>query len=145
MQYHRIEVDEKVWNYLKSKAEPFEDTPNSVLRRFAGFDKKPSIIGGNIGHNYSSTSNKPSVKTNTTLTGKILAQQWSVNVKHALYHKDGQWYNHLRYFPGALFDPHGYIVFKTQDEYENSPYLQHGVELHVPGGLSHIPNYKKIN
>lgn len=33
MRYHKIEVDEKVWNYLKSKAEPFEDTPNSVLNR----------------------------------------------------------------------------------------------------------------
>jgi hypothetical protein len=33
MQYHKIEVDERVWNYLKTKAEPFEDTPNSVLNR----------------------------------------------------------------------------------------------------------------
>jgi hypothetical protein len=33
MQTHKIEVDEKVWNYLKSKAEPFQDTPNSVLNR----------------------------------------------------------------------------------------------------------------
>jgi len=33
MQTYRIEIDEKVWNYLKSKAEPFEDTPNSVLNR----------------------------------------------------------------------------------------------------------------
>jgi negative regulator of replication initiation len=28
-----IEVDEKVYNYLKSHAEPFIDTPNSVLTR----------------------------------------------------------------------------------------------------------------
>ena len=33
MQNYKIEIDEKVWNYLKSKAEPFEDTPNSVLNR----------------------------------------------------------------------------------------------------------------
>jgi hypothetical protein len=33
MQIYKIEIDEKVWNYLKSKAEPFEDTPNSVLNR----------------------------------------------------------------------------------------------------------------
>jgi len=33
MRYYKIEVDEKVWNYLKSKAEPFEDTPNTVLNR----------------------------------------------------------------------------------------------------------------
>lgn len=33
MRYYKIEIDEKVWNYLKSKAEPFEDTPNTVLNR----------------------------------------------------------------------------------------------------------------
>lgn len=33
MRYYKIQVDEKVWDYLKSKAEPFEDTPNSVLSR----------------------------------------------------------------------------------------------------------------
>ena len=33
MNYHTIEIDERVWNYLKSKAIPFEDTPNSVLNR----------------------------------------------------------------------------------------------------------------
>ncbi|MFA4854823.1 MAG: hypothetical protein WC616_05705 [Candidatus Omnitrophota bacterium] len=33
MQTYKIEIDKKVWNYLKSKAEPFEDTPNSVLNR----------------------------------------------------------------------------------------------------------------
>jgi len=33
MKYHNIEVDEEVFEYLKNKAEPFVDTPNSVLRR----------------------------------------------------------------------------------------------------------------
>jgi negative regulator of replication initiation len=28
-----IRIDDEVWNYLKSKATPFEDTPNDVLRR----------------------------------------------------------------------------------------------------------------
>jgi len=33
MKTHTIDIDEKTWNYLKSNAEPFEDTPNSVLSR----------------------------------------------------------------------------------------------------------------
>ncbi len=33
MNYHTIEIDKKVWNYLQSKAIPFKDTPNSVLHR----------------------------------------------------------------------------------------------------------------
>jgi hypothetical protein len=40
MQTYKIEIDEKVWNYLKSKAEPFEDTPNSVLNRI--------LLGGEL-------------------------------------------------------------------------------------------------
>lgn len=31
---HQIDVDEEVYNFLKQHAEPFKDTPNSVLRQF---------------------------------------------------------------------------------------------------------------
>jgi len=34
---YQIEVDEEVYNFLKQHAEPFKDTPNSVLRRFLPF------------------------------------------------------------------------------------------------------------
>jgi hypothetical protein len=33
MNKHWIEIDDDVWDYLKKFAEPFVDTPNSVLRR----------------------------------------------------------------------------------------------------------------
>ena len=33
MQMHTILIDDEVWNFLKKFAEPFEDTPNSVIRR----------------------------------------------------------------------------------------------------------------
>ena len=41
MKYYRIDVDERVWNYLKRQAEPFEDTPNAVLNRlfFGEYDR----------------------------------------------------------------------------------------------------------
>jgi hypothetical protein len=47
MQTYKIEIDEKVWNYLKSKAEPFEDTPNSVLNRIllGGEMSRPEVTG----------------------------------------------------------------------------------------------------
>lgn len=35
-----IRIDDDVWNYLKKKAEPFEDTPNSVLRRLFRLERK---------------------------------------------------------------------------------------------------------
>jgi hypothetical protein len=33
MGMHQIDIDDQVWNYLKQFAEPFVDTPNTVLRR----------------------------------------------------------------------------------------------------------------
>jgi hypothetical protein len=30
---HTIEIDDTIWNHLKKFAEPFEDTPNSVLHK----------------------------------------------------------------------------------------------------------------
>lgn len=35
-----IRIDNDVWTYLKKKAEPFEDTPNSVLRRLLRLEKR---------------------------------------------------------------------------------------------------------
>ena len=33
MKMHTIEIDESIWSYLQKHAEPFVDTPNSVLNR----------------------------------------------------------------------------------------------------------------
>jgi negative regulator of replication initiation len=33
MKMHTIEIDENLWGYLQKHAEPFVDTPNSVLNR----------------------------------------------------------------------------------------------------------------
>ena len=46
------------------------------------------------------------------ITGRNLNEKWKVGAKHALYHKDGTWYERLEKFPGALFDPYGYILFE---------------------------------
>lgn len=34
-----IRIDDEVWKWLQSKAEPLVDSPNAVLRRIAGLDK----------------------------------------------------------------------------------------------------------
>jgi hypothetical protein len=42
MPFYKIDVDEEVWQFLKKNAEPFEDTPNSVLKRllFGGMERQ---------------------------------------------------------------------------------------------------------
>jgi hypothetical protein len=46
-----IEIDEDIFNYLKSLAEPFTDTPNTVLRRiiFPGAQAAQPVISTNYG------------------------------------------------------------------------------------------------
>jgi len=41
-----IEIDQAVWDLLKREAEPFVDTPNSVLRRLLGVASRPRPAGG---------------------------------------------------------------------------------------------------
>lgn len=37
-----IRIDNEVWTFLQSKAKPFEDSPNDVLRRELGIDRLPA-------------------------------------------------------------------------------------------------------
>ena len=74
-------------------------------------------------------------------SGRQLNREWGVNARHALYHVDGNFYERLESFPGALFDPNGYVLFETEDDYLNSPYLRHSTKTHVDGGISQMPNY----
>jgi hypothetical protein len=79
-----------------------------------------------------------------TITGKLLNELWNVGAAHALYHHEGNYYHNLQAFPGALFDPNGYIVFKNQHDYNTCQYLDIKQELHVKGGISFIPGYKQM-
>ena len=78
------------------------------------------------------------------LTGRLLQSQWRIPAHHVLYREDGASYHHLEYFPAALCDPKGYILFKTRAEYDRHPGLSHGVELNVPGGISSLPGYVRV-
>lgn len=78
-----------------------------------------------------------------TATGKALNERWDVHANHALYHHNGRWYHRLNRFPGALFDRNGYVVFETEEAFRNSPYLAITQDVHVPGGISTIPGYKR--
>lgn len=77
-------------------------------------------------------------------TGKALNVRWKVGAQHALYRQDGKWYHHLNRFPGALFDRNGYLLFETQEQFDDCPFLQRGGDLHVPAGISAIPGYRKV-
>jgi 5-methylcytosine-specific restriction protein A len=76
--------------------------------------------------------------------GQRLSQKWKLGVKHALYHKDGTWYHRLTRFPGALCDPFGYVIFKSEADFANCPYLRIGQDVAVKDHLSDIPGYVRV-
>ena len=141
-----IRIDQDVYDWLKSQAVPFEDTPNSVLRRLAGLDKNKDVRNNSFEgeekvRKMVTSTNLP---RNKKLRGKYLKELWKVDVKHALYHQDGTWYENLNFFPGALFDFNGYVIFNTEEEYRNCPYLSIGQQLNVHDGIYSIPGYKRM-
>ena len=141
-----IRIDSEVYNWLKSQAIPFEDTPNSVLRRIAGLDNQQETMRKKLVETggMKLEANQPGVSMKESLDAKQLMDLWGIKVKHGLYSNEGTWYQNLKGFPGALFDYNGYIIFETGMEYENSPYLNIGKETNVHHGISNIPGYKRM-
>lgn len=66
---------------------------------------------------------------------------FNLNANHIYYFHQGNWYHNLKRFPGILVDKHGYVKFETKEDYDTSPYLQHGLRLHIRNGISSIPQY----
>jgi 5-methylcytosine-specific restriction protein A len=66
---------------------------------------------------------------------------FNLGAEHIYYFHQGNWYHNLRRFPGILVDRNGYVRFDTEQDYLNSPHLQHGTRLHIRNGISTIPNY----
>lgn len=76
------------------------------------------------------------------ITGAILKRLLKLDVEHALYRKDGDWYHNLKKFPGVLFDENGYVIFKKEKEYINNPLLRIRQDLNVSLGIENLPNYR---
>jgi hypothetical protein len=79
-----------------------------------------------------------------TNSGRRLNQEWNVGAAHSLCHKHGEWYHLLEQFPGALFDPNGYVLFETREELGRHSNITLGEHLHVSGGISQMPNYVRM-
>lgn len=143
-----IRIDDEVYDWLQAQAVPFDDTPNSVLRRVAGLDK--------AGHQSSSGTLKKgsrsprrskggSGRRQPLARGDELILRWGINARQARFHRDGTFYERPTRFPAALCDPNGYVVFETEQEYRNCQHLILGRKLNVHGGISSIPGYQKVD
>lgn len=76
--------------------------------------------------------------------GDLLNRRWKIGARHALYHKDGVWYHQLRYFPGALCDPQGYVLFQTESDFRKCPRLRIDQDVNVVGHISDLTSYVRV-
>lgn len=150
-----IRIDEDVYAWLQGNARPFEDTPNSVLRRIAKLEKSDQEIRTGQSSASREARQKPALPEGTPVRfraartgrgrmgvyGKQKNEELKVGARHALFSRDGAWYENLERFPGALFDPKGYVLFKTEYEYRNSPRVRIGKKTNIRGGISSLPGY----
>ncbi len=138
-----IRIDDEVYSWLRSQAVPFDDTPNSVLRRLANLDP-PTTTDDDSDTSGDRGNGARGEEAGPPLSGNILNRMWNVGVQHSVYHRDGTWFENLMSFPGALFDRRGYLLFETEDEYKSCPHLSIGRKLNVSGGIASIPGYKRM-
>lgn len=136
-----IRIDEEVYSWLQNQARPFEDTPNSVLRPIAKFESAENADRSEKVRQSGNKDRRPGNTRPVQLTGRQLNDEWGVGARHALFHREGTWYNNLTKFPGALFDSNGYIVFDTEDDYRECPRLSVAKETNVRGSISSIQGY----
>jgi hypothetical protein len=79
-----------------------------------------------------------------TGSGRELNRRWGIGASHVFYHRDGTWFHVLERFPGALCDPHGYVLFSDKEQYAKSPHLRIGVRTAVPKGINQMPTYVRM-
>jgi hypothetical protein len=150
-----IRIDGEVYSWLQGNARPFEDTPNSVLRRIAGLEMpiqevskfKKTVSGDSDKENLlfkeppAPVHNSSSSSGRAGFNGKQLNKEWEVGARHALFSREGDWYENLRQFPGALFDLNGYVLFETELDYNNCAHVSVKKKTNVRGSISSLPNY----
>jgi len=70
-----------------------------------------------------------------------LIRKYNIPVKQSRYSKDGTWYHHLENFPAAFLDNNGYLIFQSEEDYNNCAHLHLGQHVNILQGISSIPGY----
>ena len=141
-----IRIDDDVYDWLQGQAVPFDDTPNSVLRRLAGLDeagRRTSAAKSTKSTGSPGRGKRASGRRGPQARGTKLIEKWGIPVRQAHFHRGGSLYEHLTEFPAALCDRDGYVVFETESAYQECPRLSLGKKVNVRGTISTIPGYQK--
>ena len=137
----QIRISDELYELIKKDAVPLEDTVDSVLMRWANQLGKTEEEGSTKKDEVRQEEGPMKAIDNRLFTGAELNKLWNVGAKHALYHKEGTYYEVLKAFPGALFDASGYVRFDSEAEYRNCRQLRVTKKTNCPSSIASIPSY----
>jgi hypothetical protein len=126
-----IRVDAEVFTALQGLARPLIDNPNDVLRRLLQLDSKGKHM-------------QTKERNSRSDSGRQINVRYKLGGKHALYHKDGTFFEKLKDFPGFLADTDGYVWYRTEEDFVNDSYLDIRDKVNVRGKLANHPAYTKF-
>ena len=145
-----IRIDDEVYKWLQSQAIPFDDSPNSVLRRIAGLDdtrQEHGLKPSQTSPSATPRSGRQNGRRDRLARGNQLIARWKIPVRQARFRRDGTWFASLTRFPAALCDCNGYVVFGTVADLNRCPDLTVHPSGQITGerGISIIPGYVKVD
>jgi hypothetical protein len=80
----------------------------------------------------------------TGLSAALLNDVWDIRAADALFHDEGTSFRRLTAFPGALCDVNGYVLFRSEREYMDTPGVRVTEQTDVPGGIRSLSTYRRM-
>ena len=89
-----------------------------------------------------SSPNRPAV--GTRVTGEQLNRKYKLGARHALYHKDGTFYERLVRFPAVYCDTRGYVKYENEQQFLRDSSINIGEKVNIHRALSAHPRYQRF-
>ena len=73
--------------------------------------------------------------------GPRLLREHELPARKGYFSKTGVPYSRPDEFPAVLFDPDGYLTVNDESSMRNNPYINVGIRISIPSGISAVPGY----
>ena len=151
---HEIRIDDDILKILVDTAvgerRPFA-THNEILRILLGLDhpSDSDMASASTTPDKSDPYREPlstipdsqgSTRTHQRI-GPRLLREHGLTAKKGYFSKTGVPYSRPDVLPAVLFDPDGYLMVNDESSMVNSPHINVGKRVSIPGGISSVPGY----
>ena len=77
----------------------------------------------------------------------LLAALDSAGIRQRRFHWEGNWFHPLSDFPAALCDPHGFLPFRSREDFVSCADLVIRKDVHTrtKAGIGVVPGYRRVD